>query len=220
MSYISSFKEGKNRQRPYIFSNSLNVSFVERNFARKREFPELKGLGKGKGTSIEYLFIMLDDETSIVNISIERCTQFSFSDEAPRLIAMNRYSISPRDFSRLGDQRESRLFKHRMNINSRGRGGGMRSAGARTKTNRPSFRMCRVLRRPSHFFQFSRSRAPCIPTRRFHKEIDAPPPSKNMPLEEESGRARKEYGKIGRGRRENVRRYSSLEHLFPIYIYI
>lgn len=124
MSYISSFKEGKNRQRPYIFSNSLNVSFVERNFARKREFPELKGLGKGKGTSIEYLFIMLDDETSIVNISIERCTQFSFSDEAPRLIAMNRYSISPRDFSRLGDQRESRLFKHRMNINSRERGGG------------------------------------------------------------------------------------------------
>lgn len=41
-----------------------------------------------------------------------------------------------------------------------------------------------------------------------------------MPLEEESGRARKEYGKIERGRRENVRRYSSLEHLFPIYIYI
>lgn len=90
-------------------------------FSRKREFPELKRVGKGKGTSIEYLFIMLDDETSIVNISIERCTQFNFSDEAPRLIAMNRYSISPREKSRLEDQRESRLFKHRMNINS-GRG--------------------------------------------------------------------------------------------------
>lgn len=109
---------------------------------------------------------------------LDRCTQFSFSDQRSlRFLVLRWIDIQSLQTRFLASHRSKRswLFKHRMNINSLGREG---RGDSRTKTNRPSFRMCRVLLHRVIFFNFL-SRASRIPTRRFRKEIDAFPPSKN-----------------------------------------
>lgn len=107
---------------------------------------------------------------------------------------------------------ESWLFKHRMNINSleRGKRSVQGRGGFADKDEcRPSFRMCRVLLHRVIFFNFL-ALSPCIPTRRFRKEIDASPSlPPGMPLKErEEGREKNIYRKIRRrmegGRKERT----------------